>query len=186
LACAAKLSTRVRGVATLAGMAPLERARHVMELEMLADILLIAGARSVPAVAAIGLSMARLASPRVLRWQIRRTMVVGECGAAGCIEPWTLDAHREALGRGIRGTMEDYRRFGVRWGFPLELIKQPVTVWQGELDTLVPLNHAQRLAELLPAGRLRTVPAVGHHLPAVAGDAVLEDLASQSGWLPTT
>jgi hypothetical protein len=88
-------------------------------------------------------------------------MVVGECGAAGCIEPWTLDAHREALGRGIRGTMEDYRRFGVRWGFPLELIKQPVTVWQGELDTLVPLNHAQRLAELLPAGRLRTVPAVG-------------------------
>jgi len=70
-------------------------------------------------------------------------------------------------------------------GFALGEIQDTVSVWQGELDTLLPLSHAQRLVDALPAGTLRMVPAVGHHLPAVAGDAVLEELASQWGWLPT-
>jgi pimeloyl-ACP methyl ester carboxylesterase len=111
LACAAKLTTRVRGVATLAGTAPLETVRHVVELGMVADIALIAGARKVPTVAAMGLSTARLVPRPVLRWQIRRTMVPVEHGVGACIEPLTLAAHREAMDRGVRGTVEDYRRF---------------------------------------------------------------------------
>ena len=182
LACAAKLTTRVRGVATLAGMAPLETARHVVELGMLADIVLIAGARKVPTVAAIGLSMARIVPRPVLRWQIKRTMIPGERGVRACIEPWTLAAHHEAMDRGVRGTVEDYRRFSAPWGFALGEIKHTVSMWQGELDTLLPLSHARRLVDALPAGMLRMVPAVGHHLPAAVGDAVIEDLANQSGW----
>jgi pimeloyl-ACP methyl ester carboxylesterase len=184
LACAAKLTTRVRGVATLAGMAPLETARHVVELGMLADIVLIAVARKVPTVAAIGLSLARLVPRPVLRWQIRRTMVPGDRGGRACIEPWTLATHREAMDRGVRGTVEDYRRFGAPWGFALAEIPHAVSVWQGELDTLLPIRHARRLVDALPSGMLRTVPAVGHHLPAAVGDAVIEDLANQSGWDP--
>jgi pimeloyl-ACP methyl ester carboxylesterase len=54
LACAAVLPHRVRAVATLAGMAPLEHIRHVFELRMWADLLLIPTARwSIDAAAAL-------------------------------------------------------------------------------------------------------------------------------------
>jgi pimeloyl-ACP methyl ester carboxylesterase len=119
LACAAKLTTPVRWVATLAGMASLETACHVVELGMWADIVLIAVARNVPTAAAIGLSMARLVPHPVLRWQIRRTMVPSEHGVRASIESLTLAAHREAMDRGVRGTVDDYRRFSVPWGFAL-------------------------------------------------------------------
>src|ERR1700730_15977252 len=45
LACAAAMPHRVRAVATLAGMAPLECARHVFELRLWGDLSLIPAAR---------------------------------------------------------------------------------------------------------------------------------------------
>jgi pimeloyl-ACP methyl ester carboxylesterase len=49
LACAAALPNRVRAVATVAGMAPLERLGHVLELGLWADRLLISIAHVAPA-----------------------------------------------------------------------------------------------------------------------------------------
>ena len=47
----------------------------------------------------------------------------------------------------------------------------------GSVDTLLPMSNARRLAAALPGGTLRVVSAMGHYLPAVVADAVLEDLA---------
>ena len=83
-------------------------------------------------------------------------------------------AVREATICGVRGTAEDYRRFGdPRWGFGLHQVQQSVTMWQGEQDTLLPMSHARRLASALPRSMLRVVPLTGHYLPAVIADADL-------------
>jgi pimeloyl-ACP methyl ester carboxylesterase len=76
----------------------------------------------------------------------------------------------------VRGTAEDYRRFGGPWGFDLGAVRQSVTVWQGEQDLLLPMNHARRLATALPNSTLKVVAATGHYLPAVIADVVLDEL----------
>ena len=60
-------------------------------------------------------------------------------------------------------------------GFDLGAVRRSVKVWQGEHDTLLPMSNARRLAAALPGGTLRVVSAMGHYLPAVVADAVLEN-----------
>lgn len=183
LACAAAMPGRVCAVATLAGMAPLENHRQVSELGFLADVLLIPIACwSLPAASAalrLARSLLRWLPDRYLGRIILRT--AGSTDAAALDEttlPSLVAAVRQATRHGVRGTAEDYRRFGnPSWGFDLRYVPQSVTVWQGEDDTLLPMSHARRLASALPAGILRTVPATGHYLPAVIADAVIEGLA---------
>ena len=64
LACAAAMPNRVRAVATLAGMAPLQTFRHIGELGLLADVLLIPAARTSPQAAAALLWLTRF----LVRW----------------------------------------------------------------------------------------------------------------------
>ena len=78
---------------------------------------------------------------------------------------------------GVRETAQDYRRFGSSWGFDLDAVHQSVTVWQGEQDILLPMDHARRLATALPSSTLNVVASSGHYLPAVIADVVLDDLA---------
>ena len=73
--------------------------------------------------------------------------------------------------------VDEYRRYYGSWGFDLGRIQQSVTVWQGDQDTLVPMNHARRLASALPNSTLQVVPSTGHLLPLVIADEILEDLA---------
>jgi pimeloyl-ACP methyl ester carboxylesterase len=178
LACAAAMPHRVRAVATLAGMAPLECARHVFELRLWADLLLIPAARWSSRAAAVLLWLGRRVPDCYLAWEIRRT--AGSRDRAALHEwplQWIIAAHREATVGGVRGTAEDYRRFGGAWGFELGAVGQTVTAWQGEQDILLPMNHARRLATALPSSTLRVVASSGHYLPAVIADVVLDDLA---------
>jgi pimeloyl-ACP methyl ester carboxylesterase len=59
-------------------------------------------------------------------------------------------------------------------------MSNPVTVWQGEHDTWVPMSHAHRLVAALPRGDLRVVPSTGHVLPTVIADTILHDLMPES------
>jgi pimeloyl-ACP methyl ester carboxylesterase len=183
LACAAAMPRRVRAVATLAGMAPLQTFRHIGELGLLADVLLIPATRTSPRAAAALLWLTRFLvrwlPDRYLAWEVRRT--AGSRDRVALDEEtvsWVVAAVREATICGVRGTAEEYRRFGDPWwGFGLHQVQQSVTMWQGEQDTLLPMSHARRLASALPRSMLRVVPLTGHYLPAVIADAVLEDLA---------
>jgi pimeloyl-ACP methyl ester carboxylesterase len=178
LACAAAMAHRVRAVATLAGMAPLESARHVFELGLLADQVLIPVARWSPRAAAVLLWLSRWAPDRYLAWEVRRTAGSRDRTALnGPPLQWVIAALRESTVCGVRGTAEDYRRFGGAWGFDLGSVRQTVTIWQGEQDTLLPIKHARRLATALPTNTLKLVASSGHFLPAIIADVVLDDLA---------
>jgi pimeloyl-ACP methyl ester carboxylesterase len=143
-----------------------------------ADVLLILAARrSVPAASAL-LRLGRMVPGRYAAGEIRRS--AGSRDRAALTGPtlsWLLAAHRDATVRGVRGTAQDYRRFGGAWGVDLGAIGRTVTVWQGEQDALLPMNHARRLADALPRSTLKVVPSTGHFLPVVIADAVIDDLA---------
>ncbi len=54
-------------------------------------------------------------------------------------------------------------RYPLRSDLALPRIKTPVWMAHGELDTLIPVQHAQRLAQLAPAATLVRVPGAGHN-----------------------
>jgi pimeloyl-ACP methyl ester carboxylesterase len=178
LACAAAMPQRVRAVSTVAGMAPLERPRHVAELGLWLDKLLIPAARWAPWAAAAVLWLTRWMPDRYMVWEGRRTF--GESRDMPALEtalPTLIAAIREATSRGVSGMVDEYRRYYGPWGFDLGQVRQSVTIWQGELDTWLPMSHARRLASLLPNSTLEVVADANHALPLVVSDKILEQLA---------
>jgi pimeloyl-ACP methyl ester carboxylesterase len=69
---------------------------------------------------------------------------------------------RRALAAGFDGWIDDDLAFAQPWGFDVGVVRSPVTVWQGELDLMVPLAHGRWLAAHLPAADARIVGGHGH------------------------
>lgn len=69
---------------------------------------------------------------------------------------------RRAVGGGFDGWIDDDLAFTTGWGFELASIRQPVTVWQGEQDLMVPLAHGRWLAAKIPGAQARIVANEGH------------------------
>ena len=84
---------------------------------------------------------------------------------------------REATRRTVSGMVDEYRRYWGPRGFDIGEVGQPVTIWQGQHDTLVPVSHALRLTSLLPNGNLRVVLCTGHMIPLTIPGEILDDLA---------
>lgn len=70
----------------------------------------------------------------------------------------------EACRQGAAGWLDDDLAVVSPWGFELEAIAVPVSIWQGEDDVLVPAAHARYLAARIPGARLELVPGAGHWL----------------------
>jgi pimeloyl-ACP methyl ester carboxylesterase len=178
LACAAAMPNRVRAVATIAGMAPLENARHIVELGLWADRLLIPTAHFAPRVAAALLWLARWIPDRHRAHEAYRGAAGSRDRAAlGRTLPALMTAIREATRGGVSGMVDEYRRYYGSWGFDPGKVRQPVTIWQGEEDTWLPIAHARRLESLLPTSTLKVVPSTGHLVPLVVADEILKDVA---------
>ena len=72
------------------------------------------------------------------------------------------ETFRRALAPGCDGWIDDDLAFIRPWGFELGAITAPVTVWQGDLDRMVPLAHGQWLGANLPHATMRQAPGHGH------------------------
>jgi pimeloyl-ACP methyl ester carboxylesterase len=84
---------------------------------------------------------------------------------------------RRALAAGFDGLVDDDLAFTTPWGFDLEQIRVPVTVWQGDLDLMVPFAHGGWLVEHLPNAQAAMVPGHGHiSLGVTHRDAILANL----------
>ncbi len=69
---------------------------------------------------------------------------------------------RRALKHGFDGWIDDDLAFTQPWHFDVAEIRVPVTVWQGDLDLMVPFAHGRWLARHLPAATARMVSGHGH------------------------
>ena len=84
---------------------------------------------------------------------------------------------RRALAHGFDGWIDDDLAFVRPWGFDLGAMRVPVTVWQGDLDLMVPAAHGAWLATHIPGAIAK--PASGHgHISLVTTyrDEIVADL----------
>jgi pimeloyl-ACP methyl ester carboxylesterase len=66
-----------------------------------------------------------------------------------------------AFRSGAKGVVDDYRVIAKPWG--IELVHSgPLTIFQGDADPMVPLRHAEALAERLPDATVVVWPGEGH------------------------
>jgi pimeloyl-ACP methyl ester carboxylesterase len=202
LACAAVLSGRCLGAASVAGVAPYRvegldwtagmapenvaefgaalRGREALTefLEPVAD-----GLRSVtgPDVAASFGELASAVDVAALTGEYAETMASG------------LSA---AVAYGIAGWRDDDLAFVADWGFSLgwsgldEILTDdapapaPVAIWQGDQDRMVPFDHGVWLADHIPGARRHLLKGEGHLTLTVGSiDRILDDLLDLAGVL---
>jgi len=168
LACAALLPGRCRGVATLAGVGPY----GVPDLDFLAGM----GPENV---AEFGAALAGETALRAWKREnvagFRQVTGAEIADALGGLVP-QIDKDeltggfaehfaaviRRALHNGFDGWVDDDLAFTRPWGFDLSQITAPVTVWQGDLDLMVPFAHGQWLVRHIATARPMMVPGHGH------------------------
>ena len=90
--------------------------------------------------------------------------------------------YARSLSAGVFGWLDDDTALFSPWGFDLETIKVPVTLWHGEEDRFIPLSHGEWLATHLPNVKARIRPRDGHLSLLISsyGD-VLDDLLGADG-----
>ncbi|MEU2159379.1 alpha/beta hydrolase [Streptomyces sp. NPDC019396] len=69
---------------------------------------------------------------------------------------------REAVSSGIAGWRDDDLAFVAHWGFGLDTIETPVSVWQGAEDQMVPYAHGRWLASRLTGSTVHLESNEGH------------------------
>ena len=161
-ACASRLSNRVKAMALVGAIAPLDKPGM---MEVLPD-------------ATRGMYSQALASPSVLAQLLAQTIVNAE-GVLNFFQQITSDPDRhifslpafgekflvhvkEGLAQGMSGAATDMSIVAGPWGFELSEIVTPVRLWHGQADLLNPVSMSQYLNEELPNSELTILPDSGH------------------------
>lgn len=107
-------------------------------------------------------------APSLSAWDRRRVSGRTDPVARARFLTHTLEGFRQGSA-GLRGDLRQLRK---GWGFALEEIWTPVTIWHGTADRIVPPRDAEALAQKLPACTLRLLDSVGHFV--LLDEALLE------------
>lgn len=81
---------------------------------------------------------------------------------AGDLLDFVVEANPRAVSHGVDGWIDDDFAFFGDWGFELAEVAVPVTIWQGGQDRIIPVAHAEWLAENVAGARLHLLPEDGH------------------------
>lgn len=161
-ACASRLSARVKAMALVGAIAPLDKPGM---MEMLPE-------------ATSGMYSQALANPLVLAEQFAQTIVNAE-GVLNYFQHFTSDHDRhifslpayrekflvhvkEGLAQGMLGAATDMSIVAGPWEFELSEVVTPARIWHGEADYLHPVSMSQYLNEELPNSELTILPDTGH------------------------
>jgi pimeloyl-ACP methyl ester carboxylesterase len=168
LACGALLKERCRAIATLAGVAPYD-AEGLDFLEGMGPENIDEFSVSLQGEEALMTWMKENAEEfrEVTAEQIVESFggLVPEIDKAALIGAYAehmAAEMRRALQHGFDGWVDDDLAFTGPWGFDLAAIDAPVTVWQGDLDLMVPRAHGQWLVQHIPTAVSRMPEGHGH------------------------
>lgn len=185
LAAGALLSDRIAGVLVIAGVAPFD----ADGLEFLAGM----GAQNIEE-----FGLASKGADALRPYLEREAVELRDADAAGVVQGLStllpevdravitdefgadlVASLHEALRVGVDGWLDDDLAFVRGWGFDLAALRVPVSLWQGELDLMVPFAHGQWLATHIPGVRAHLEPEAGHLSVGVgATDRMLDELIS--------
>jgi pimeloyl-ACP methyl ester carboxylesterase len=168
LACAALLPDRVISAATIAGAAPHDGEgldwRAGMGDENIEEMgLAERGAEALTAYLERVVEEIRESTPEDLLAILGD--LVSEPDRAALTGNYAAESHASLLGSvstGISGWLDDDLAFVRPWGFSVEEIRVPVSVWQGREDRFVPLSHGEWLAAHVPGAGSNLLEGEGH------------------------
>jgi pimeloyl-ACP methyl ester carboxylesterase len=187
LACAARLANRCRAAATLAGVG----AYGVPDLDFLAGMgpenhaefgAALRGERDVRTwLTNNAETMRQVTGPELAGAFGGLVPDVDKRVLAGGFAERMAATLRRALAGGFDGWIDDDLAFVQPWGFDLGEIKIPVTVWQGDLDLMVPFAHGAWLRRHLPGAISHAAPGHGHiSLITTYRDAIVDKLLADA------
>ena len=180
LACGALLPGRVRGVTTIASVAPY----GPDDLDFLAGMgednvdefgAALRGEAELRAwLEAARPQFAAVTGPEVAA--ALETLISGgdRASLTGDFADYLATEFRQSLSTGVDGWLDDDLAFTRPWGFELADIAVPTYLWQGSEDLMVPFAHGQWLRE--------RIPGVTPHLEAGRGHLDVL-VASMGDWL---
>lgn len=168
LACAALLPERVISAATIAGVAPSD-ADGLDWTEGMGE----ENHQEFAAARAGGAELAAFLAPfttqlqSITADQIAASLgdLVSEADAAALTGEYAEHAAqsiREGLVPGYWGWFDDDLAFLSDWGFELDRIEVPVSIWQGRDDRFVPPAHGEWLAKKVGGARAHLLEGHGH------------------------
>ena len=94
----------------------------------------------------------------------------------GPFADWVARSMRTALASDIWGWLDDDLAFVRDWGFSLDAIRVPISVWQGRHDAMVPFGHGEWLAGNVPGARARLLDDEGHLSLPLRFAEIVDDL----------
>jgi pimeloyl-ACP methyl ester carboxylesterase len=97
---------------------------------------------------------------------------------------FSAESLRAAVSTGIAGWRDDDLAFVRDWGFSLDELgaRLPVSIWQGDQDSMVPFAHGRWLAGRLPRARAHLLPGEGHLTIGVSRlGGILDELVQDAG-----
>jgi pimeloyl-ACP methyl ester carboxylesterase len=186
LACAASLPGRVRAAAVLAGIAPVNAEGLDWEKGMGEGNRMEFAAMREGVDALQEYLESEVRGLRAIRTKAQLLAALDShlCDAdratiEGGFGEYLLAAWRQVGEDGIEGWVDDDLAYGKEWGFKLEQVTVPTTVWHGRDDLIVPCRHGEWLADHLPNAKRRLLDGEGHisltsHYGA-ALDTLIED-----------
>jgi pimeloyl-ACP methyl ester carboxylesterase len=183
LACAAQLSARLIGAATVGGLAPynaegLDWTADMGQENIAAFGAALAGGGALRAfLEAVGSSFVTITPDEVatrlgdLVSDVDRSAISGEAAA------WMASVFRESVRNGIWGWYDDELAFVRPWGFDLGDINAPVAIWQGAQDRMTPFAHGAWLASHISGVHPHLLAEHGHlSLGVDSFGLILDDL----------
>jgi pimeloyl-ACP methyl ester carboxylesterase len=75
---------------------------------------------------------------------------------------YMLRAIQEAIRPGVEGWLDDNLAYVSPWGFDAGDIHQPVFVWHGNQDLMVPVKDSEALIAAIPQAEFTLIPDAGH------------------------
>jgi len=187
LACAALLPDLVASAATLAGVAPWG-ADGLDWLDGMADENRVEFGAALEGAAPLEAFLREAAEP--LGGTTADTIAealgglvtdVDRRALTGPFAEYLASQTRDALRNGIWGWLDDDLEFARHWGFALDDVSVPVTVWQGREDAMVPYAHGVWLAAHVRGARDRLFEDEGHLSLALRFAEIVDDLLAGTG-----
>ncbi len=188
LATAALLAERCRAAATIAGVAPYQASGLDWLSGMAPENVEEFGAATQGTAAlsafltAAAAEMADVTAGQVAESLGGLASAADRAAITGAFAAYLAESTRAALAAGIDGWRDDDLAFVRDWGFSLDLVRVPLSIWQGDQDAMVPFGHGEWLAKAIPMAYPHLLAGDGH-LTLVQSriGEILDDLSALAG-----